>query len=705
MRKFAGRAFTALCLCLVLLVPGCRFVRPGELTGGSASAGTGGSDGAAVDLNVGSVDGTGWKIAMITDTGGINDQSFNQSAWEGLQALHDETGAEVNYIESKQSGDFTTNFETLVDNGNSLCWGIGYACADAVVESAQSNPDVAFACVDNAFSDSLPNVTGVVFRAEESSFMVGYIAAAVSKTNKVGFVGGISSEVIEQFEYGYMGGVAYANRVLGKNVVVVSQYAESFSDAAKGKSIANKMFTDGCDIVYHAAGGTGTGVIEAAKEAGKFAIGVDRDQAYLAPNNVLTSSLKNVNVAVNLVSKLHIVGREIGGKTLSFGLTDGAVGIPADHSNYPDEVYDAAIECGEKIKEGIITPPATEEQLEAFREEIANMSVEELTRKAGDYTGIDGTGHKIAMITDTGGINDQSFNQSAWEGLQRLRDETGAEVNYIESKQSGDFTTNFETLIDNGNTLCWGIGYACADAVIEAADANPNVSFACVDNAFGNSSPNVTGVVFRAEESSFMVGYIAAAVSKTDKVGFVGGIRSEVIEQFQYGFEAGVDYANKKLGKNVTVVSQYAESFSDAAKGKSIANKMFTDGCDIVYHAAGGTGTGVIEAAKESGNYAIGVDRDQAYLAPENVLTSSLKNVDIAVDLVSRQHILGRKIGGKNLSFGLTEDAVGIPEHHENYSDEIYNEAIEIGEKIKNGEIDPPATEIELKKFKESTQF
>ena len=87
------------------------------------------------------------------------------------------------------------------------------------------------------------------------------------------------------------------------------------------------------------------------------------------------------------------------------------------------------------------------------------------------------------------------------------------------------------------------------------------------------------------------------------------------------------------------------------------------------------------------------------------MLTSSLKNVDIAVDLVSRQHILGRKIGGKNLSFGLTEDAVGIPEHHENYSDEIYNEAIEIGEKIKNGEIDPPATEIELKKFKESTQF
>ena len=702
MKKCTRRALIALCLCLVLLVPACRFVRPGELTGGSS--GTGGANGAtsSIDLTLGDVDGTGWKIAMITDTGGINDQSFNQSAWEGLQQLKEDTGAEVAYIESKQSGDFSTNFETLVDNGNSLCWGIGFACADAVMEAAEANPDVNFACVDNAFSDSPANVTGVVFRAEESSFMVGYIAAAVTETGKVGFVGGISSEVIDQFEYGYKAGVAYANRVLDKNVIVTSQYAESFSDAAKGKSIANKMFTDGCDIVYHAAGGTGTGVIEAAKDAGKYAIGVDRDQAYLAPENVLTSSLKNVNVAVNAVSKMHIAGMEIGGQTLSFGLTDNAVGIPEDHSNYPDAVYEAALECGEKIKAGILIPPANEDQLEEFQIFLDQTSVEELLRKANDFSNVDGSGHKIAMITDTGGINDQSFNQSAWEGLQRLGKETGAEVNYIESKQSGDFPTNFETLIDNGNSLCWGIGFACADAVVEAAEANPDVNFACVDNAFGEPLPNVTGVVFRAQESSFMVGYIAAAVSKTEKVGFVGGISSEVIDQFQYGYEAGVAYANRMLGKNVTVTSQYAESFSDAAKGKSIANKMFTDGCDIVYHAAGGTGTGVIEAAKEAGKYAIGVDRDQAYLAPDNVLTSSLKNVDVAVDIVSRQHIAGREIGGKNMGFGLTDDAVGIPEHHENYSDEIYNAAIEIGEQIKRGAIVPPATKQEFEAYKEA---
>ena len=182
MKKCTRRALIALCLCLVLLLPACRFVRPGELTGGSSGAGGANDATSSIDLAMENVDGTGWKIAMITDTGGINDQSFNQSAWEGLQQLKEDTGAEVAYIESKQSGDFPTNFETLVDNGNSLCWGIGFACADAVLEAAQSNPDVHFACVDNAFGDTPDNVTGVVFRAEESSFMVGYIAAAVSTT-------------------------------------------------------------------------------------------------------------------------------------------------------------------------------------------------------------------------------------------------------------------------------------------------------------------------------------------------------------------------------------------------------------------------------------------------------------------------------------------------------------------------------------------
>ena len=176
----------------------------------------------------------------------------------------------------------------------------------------------------------------------------------------------------------------------------------------------------------------------------------------------------------------------------------------------------------------------------------------------------------IAMITDTGGINDQSFNQSAWEGLTELKNEKGVEVNYIESKQASDFVTNLERLGDSGANLLWGVGYACADAVLEAADSNPDIQYAIIDNAYDDTPDNVTGVMFRAQEPSFMVGYVAGRMTETNKVGFVGGISSGLIDQFQYGYEAGVKYAAKELGKDIDISVQYAESFSDAAKGKAI---------------------------------------------------------------------------------------------------------------------------------------
>lgn len=307
-----------------------------------------------------------FSVAMITDTGGINDQSFNQSAWEGLQQLNQEKGAKVNYIESKQASDFVTNLERLGDSGAKLLWGIGYACADAVLEAAESNPDLQYAIVDNSYENTPDNVTGVIFRAQEPSFMVGYVAGRTTETNKVGFVGGISSGFIDQFQYGYEAGVQYAAKELGKKIEVSVQYAESFSDVAKGKAIANKMYSDGCDVVYHAAGGTGIGVIEAAKEANKWVIGVDRDQAYLAPDNVLTSALKLVGKAVKEVSVEVMEGKHIGGQTLVYGLTEECVGISEEHKNMPEGVYEATLEIGEKIKNGDIKAPSTKDEYEAF---------------------------------------------------------------------------------------------------------------------------------------------------------------------------------------------------------------------------------------------------------------------------------------------------------------------------------------------------
>ena len=278
-------------------------------------------------------------------------------------------------LESKQDADYFTNLDKAIDYEAAFVWAIGFDMADAAYLTARINPDVNTKLgIIDASTNGNPKLSGVLFAAEEPSFIVGYIAGRTTKTNKVGFVGGIESDNIYAFEFGYLGGVAYAARELDKTIEVDSHYAESFSDSAKGRSIAQKMFSDGADIVYHAAGGVGIGVIEAAKEAGKYAIGVDMDQSFLAPETVLTSAIKRVDQAIYDLTPKLITGEIEGGKDVVLRLKDGDfLGIPEEHHLMPEGVYEDALVITEKIRKGEITAPATREGLERFEETFAQI--------------------------------------------------------------------------------------------------------------------------------------------------------------------------------------------------------------------------------------------------------------------------------------------------------------------------------------------
>jgi len=297
----------------------------------------------------------------------------------------------------------------------------------------------------------------------------------------------------------------------------------------------------------------------------------------------------------------------------------------------------------------------------------------------------------VAMVTDVGGVNDQSFNQSAWEGLQRAEKELGLKASYVESKQESDYAPNFQNLIDAKADLIWGIGFLMGDAVKNAALNNPNNKFAIIDYAYETTPANIEGVVFKEEEPSFLMGYIAATMSKTGKVGFVGGMKIPVIEHFDAGYAAGVAWANNVKGLSVKVLNQYAESFTDAAKGKAIALSMYQEGADIVFHAAGNVGNGVIEAAKEQNKFAIGVDRDQNYLAPDNVLSSAMKRVDNAVYTLSKELADGVFQGGSTRVLGLKEGGVDIaPSSSKLVSPEILAEVEKLKQEIIAGKIVVP---------------
>ena len=303
------------------------------------------------------------SVGIVLGAGSINDQSFNQSTWEGLQKAKDDFGIEIKYLESKQESDYIQNIETFIDEDTDLIIGVGYQLKDSIDESAKNYPEQKFAILDETYDTIQENVIPVVFKEEESAYLVGAIAAKMSKTNKVGFIGGLPSPSVLRYQYGYQYGVINTN----KDIQILEQYVNSFTDQAKGKSIAKQMQSSNVDIILSAAGDSGTGAIEAAKEANKYAIGVDRDQSDLAPENVLTSAIKRVDVGVYETVKAYLDGTFEGGTTTIYGLEDNAVGIPDTTKNLvSQEILDLVEETITKLKNKEITVPKNEEEYNAM---------------------------------------------------------------------------------------------------------------------------------------------------------------------------------------------------------------------------------------------------------------------------------------------------------------------------------------------------
>lgn len=295
---------------------------------------------------------------------------------------------------------------------------------------------------------------------------------------------------------------------------------------------------------------------------------------------------------------------------------------------------------------------------------------------------------KVTMVTSVGGVTDNSFNQSAWEGLQKAKKDFGVDVSYIESKQEADYATNLETAVEGNNDLILATGFPMQKALLEAAKNYPDQKFAIVDVDYGDETPdNVICITFNENQSGYIVGLVAGKMTKTNIVGFVGGMDNVVVKRFQVGYEAGVKEANP----NARVLSQYVNSFTDTAKGKSIATQMYKNNADIIFAAAGDSGLGVLECAKENGKLAIGVDRDQNNIAPDNIITSAMKKVDKGVYDVVEDLNEGDFDGGEVLVLGLEEGAIGLaPTTDKNVPKEIIDFVNAQGDKIISGEIVVP---------------
>lgn len=317
---------------------------------------------------------------------------------------------------------------------------------------------------------------------------------------------------------------------------------------------------------------------------------------------------------------------------------------------------------------------------------------------------------KVAMVTGIGGVDDKSFNQSSWEGLTKFAKDnnlkTGSDVKYLESQQPSDFAPNLNQLVLQKYNVIFAIGFQMQSDLQKVAEQHPDSHFSLIDSVAvdNNNKPlkNVASLTFKEQQGSFLVGVVAGLTTKTNKVGFVGGINSALIKKFESGFKAGV----KAVNPNAQIFAQYAGDFNAPDKGQNIAATLYAKGADIIYAAAGNTGNGVFTEAKsrtKNGKkvWVIGVDRDQYDQGlPENVtLTSMVKRVDQAIYDATSKAKAGKFPGGKVIEYGLAEKGVGIAPTTKNVSPSVLDQVNNYQQEIINGSIVVPTTDKEYEKY------
>ena len=271
---------------------------------------------------------------------------------------------------------------------------------------------------------------------------------------------------------------------------------------------------------------------------------------------------------------------------------------------------------------------------------------------------------KVALIYDSGGKFDKSFNESAYNAAEKFKADTGHDYMEFEAANNAQIEQGLRKLAQRGANVIVAMGFAMADAVSAVSAEYPDVNFTIVDVNWLQGD-NLQQIVFKEHEGSFLVGMIAAMKSETGTVGFVGGMDIPLIRKFHGGYEQGAKYVNPNINVLMNMTGTTPEAWNNPTKGAELTKAQIDKGADVIYQAAGGTGIGVLQAAADAGVYGIGVDANQNYMHPGSVLTSMLKRVDVAVYNAFKTTMDGNYETGV-FTLGLAEDGVGwaLDEHN-----------------------------------------
>jgi basic membrane protein A len=308
----------------------------------------------------------------------------------------------------------------------------------------------------------------------------------------------------------------------------------------------------------------------------------------------------------------------------------------------------------------------------------------------------------LGMVTDVGGLGDKSFNDSAYRGLQKAQADLGARIQVLQSKSAADYQPNLAALSNQHFDEIYAIGFLMNKDLDQMAKSNPNQNYAIIDAIV--DEPNVASITFKEQDGSFLAGALAAMVSKTHHVAFLGGQDIPLLRKFEAGFTAGAH----QVDPNTKVDAKYVGSFEDVASGKELSNLLFSSGADIIFAAAGKAGLGAMDAVKSRSNaYVIGVDSNQDDLVPGKVLTSMVKRVDVGVFRAAQAAKDKKPLHG-HIELGLADQGIALTDFK--YTKAAIGEGNlkrldAIRQAIISKAIVPPATREELATFKPGKRY
>jgi basic membrane protein A and related proteins len=566
----------------------------------------------AADTPTAASTGKKLKVGLVTDVGRLNDRSFNQSSWEGVQRAEKELGVEIKAIETADTKDYDKNIGQFVSDNYDVIVTVGFALGEATTKNAKANPNVKFIGVDQFQAETVPNLVGLIFDEDKAGYLAGALAASISKSNVIGAVCGTDDvPPVWKFGEGYKAGAKSIKPDINVQVVYHSDVdiTKTFVDPEWGKTTALSMIDKGADVVFGAGGSTGNGAIFAAKEKNIAAIGVDTDQ-YFTIGDEYKAALASSAMKLLTPGVFGLI-KSVQDGSFKAGNFAGEVGLAPFHdwdSKVPADVKTKLADIDKGLKDGSIKTCVSPAK-----------GAESPCGAAGSTGGTGaGTGKKlkVGLVTDVGRLNDRSFNQSSWEGVQRAEKELGVEIKAIETADTKDYDKNIGQFVSDNYDVIVTVGFALGEATTKNAKANPNVKFIGVDQFQAETVPNLVGLIFDEDKAGYLAGALAALISKSNTIGAVCGTDDvPPVWKFGEGYKAGAKAINKDINVQVVYHSDVdiTKTFVDPEWGKTTALSMIDKGADVVFGAGGSTGNGAIFAAKEKNIAAIGVDTDQYF--------------------------------------------------------------------------------------------